>query len=70
MYVLFRVVGKIVGASLGAVMMKAPETVKKYIGFTLVPQAGVAIGLSLITAEKLPAYGPTIRAVILCGPLI
>lgn len=69
-YVIFRVVGKIAGASLGAILTKAPETVKKYIGFTLIPQAGVAIGLSLIASQTIPEYGQTIRAVILCGTLI
>lgn len=70
LYIVLRVAGKILGASTGAAIMKAPDTVKKYIGFTLVPQAGVAIGLSLIAAQKLPTYGPTIRAVILCGTLV
>lgn len=70
LYVVFRVIGKIAGASLGAIITKAPETVKKYIGFTLVPQAGVAIGLSLIASQTLPDYGQTIRAVVLCGTLI
>lgn len=69
-YLLVRVIGKMAGASLGAWLMKAPETVKKYLGFTLIPQAGVAIGLSLIAANTLPAYGATIRAVILCATLI
>ncbi len=70
LYIILRVIGKILGASAGACVMKAPTAVKKYIGFTLVPQAGVAIGLSLIAAQKLPTYGPTIRAVILCGTLV
>lgn len=70
LYLIFRVAGKVIGASLGSAIMKAPEMVKKYIGFTLVPQAGVAIGLSLIAARTLPEYGQTIRAVILCGTLI
>ena len=69
-YVIFRVVGKIAGASIGAIIMKAPDTVKKYIGFALVPQAGVAIGLSLIASQEIPSFGATIRAVILCGTLI
>ena len=50
--------------------MKAPDTTKKYLGFTLIPQAGVAIGLSLIASQSMPAYGQTIRAVVLCGTLI
>lgn len=70
LYVVSRVIGKIAGASLGAVVMKAPNTVKKYIGFTLIPQAGVAIGLSLIASQAVPAYGQTIRAVVLCATMI
>lgn len=69
-YVVVRVIGKVSGASLGAVLMKAPETVRKYLGLTLVPQAGVAIGLSLIAAQTLPEFGQTIRAVVLCATLI
>ncbi|HHV59018.1 MAG TPA: cation:proton antiporter [Clostridiaceae bacterium] len=70
LYLTVRVIGKVAGASLGAYMMKAEETVKKYIGWTLIPQAGVAIGLSLIASNTLPEYGKTIRTVILCATLI
>ena len=69
-YVVVRVIGKVSGASFGAALMKAPETVRKHLGLTLIPQAGVAIGLSLIAAQTLPEYGSTIRAVILCATLI
>ena len=69
-YILFRVAGKILGASFGATIAKAPDTIKKYIGLTLIPQAGVAIGLSLIASQVLPEYGATIRAVILCATFI
>jgi Kef-type K+ transport system membrane component KefB len=70
MYVIVRVIGKVLGASLGSVLMKSSETVKKYLGLTLIPQAGVAIGLSLIASQTLPEYGQTIRAVVLCATLI
>lgn len=71
LYVTCRVIGKVAGAYIGAAIMKAPETVRKYLGFTLVPQAGVAIGLSLIASNTLPAeLGQTIRTVILCATLI
>ncbi len=69
-YLIIRVIGKVAGASIGAIIMKAPDTVKKYIGLTLIPQAGVAIGLSLIASNTLPEYGKTIRAVVLCATLI
>lgn len=45
-YVIFRVVGKYVGAFTGASITKSEPKVKKYLGLTLVPQAGVAIGLA------------------------
>lgn len=45
-YLLARVVGKISGASLGAILGQAPDKVKKYIGFGLLPQSGVAIALA------------------------
>lgn len=70
LYVVVRVIGKVSGAWFGAVLSKAPAVVKKYIGLTLVPQAGVAIGLSLIASQTLPEYGVTIRAVILCATFI
>lgn len=70
LYIICRVIGKVFGAYIGAVIMKAPETVRKYIGFTLIPQAGVAIGLSLIAAQLLPEYGQTVRAVILSATFI
>ena len=70
LYIVSRVVGKVAGAYMGSVIGKAEPTVKKYIGYTLVPQAGVAIGLSLIAAQQLPQFGDTIRAVVLCATLI
>ena len=58
------------GAWLGAVISKCQKTVKKYLGFMLIPQAGVAIGLSLLAIKIVPQYGDTIRAVVLCATLI
>lgn len=69
-YVVLRVVGKWVGAALGARVMKADANIQKYLGPALIPQAGVAIGLSFLAQQVVPQYGATIRAVILCGTLI
>ena len=69
-YIVLRVLGKMFGASLGGVLCKCEKGVRKYLGPCLLPQAGVAIGLSLAAAEVVPQYGSEIRAVILCGTLI
>lgn len=69
-YIVLRVVGKMAGAWAGAVIMKAPANVKKYLGPTLIPQAGVAIGLSLVAESVIPEHASVIRAVVLCATLI
>ncbi len=46
LYISGRTIGKTIGSRLGARLTGAPETVKKYLPFCLLSQAGVAIGLS------------------------
>ena len=69
-YIVLRVVGKVAGASVGAVMSNAPADVKKWLGYALVPQAGVAIGLSLAASRVVPEMASEIRAVVLCATLV
>ena len=69
-YILFRVLGKMFGATLGGIAARADKNIKKYLGPALIPQAGVAIGLSLAAASVLPEHASEIRAIILCGTLI
>ena len=69
-YIVLRVLGKIFGAALGASVCKCEKEVQKYLGPCLLPQAGVAIGLSLAAADVVPSYASEIRAIILCGTLI
>lgn len=45
-YVICRSLGKYFGAYLGGAVTKADKNVKKYLGITLLPQAGVAIGMA------------------------
>ena len=70
LYVVFRVAGKWAGAGFGAVLCRADSRITKYLGPALIPQAGVAIGLSLVATQVVPEYGAAIRAIILCGTLI
>lgn len=69
-YIFARVIGKVLGAYLGCKIAKSEPIVQKYLGFTLVPQAGVAIGLALLVENALPAYGTQIRTIILAGTVI
>ena len=69
-YVIFRVLGKWLGAYWGASIMKTSDEVKKYLGPALIPQAGVAIGLTFVAQSVVPQYAGSIRAIILCATLI
>ena len=53
-YVLTRLPGEMLGAYIGARISKAPPNVRKYLGLGLAPQAGVAIGLAIISKIYLP----------------
>ena len=51
--------------------VKEEKNIRKYLGVALLPQAGVAIGMSQIVVEALPTeYGEKIRAVVLCATLV
>lgn len=70
-YILARSLGKFTGAAMGCKITKTDDNVAKYLGFTLFPQAGVAIGLSLIAEHMLPApYGTELRAIVLAATVI
>lgn len=65
LYVIFRTAGKSIGASFGAWLTKAPESVRKYLPFCLLSQAGVAIGLSISAGNSFyDTIGPTILLII------
>lgn len=69
-YIIFRVLGKIIGAAAGAKLSRVQPVVGKWLGFTLIPQAGVAIGLASVAMDVVPEHGTQIRAIILCGTVI
>lgn len=68
-YILSRCVGKYYGARESARMMRCPPKVVKYLGVTLWPQAGVALGMC-VTAAQLPGDGPLIRNIVLFAVLV
>lgn len=68
-YILSRSAGKYLGAGLGAKAMKCQPTIVKYLGVTLLPQAGVALGMSIM-AESLGPEGMIIRNIVLFAVLI
>jgi len=67
-FVFMRIAGKISGAYIGGIISKAPEAITRYLGLILVPQAGVAIGLSLLITPQSSYFD--FRSIILNVTLI
>lgn len=68
-YIIARSLGKWLGARMGADIAKCEPNIKKYLGITLLPQAGVALGMS-ISALEIGETGVVIRNIVLFGVLI
>lgn len=68
-YILFRSLGKIEGAKFAAHMTHCEPQIQKYLGITLLPQAGVSLGMSL-TAMSLGPTGVVIRNIALFAVLV
>ena len=75
-YLISRVIGKYLGAFTGATITKCEPQIKKYLGLTLVPQAGVAIGLATSSSkmfmlnETTQKAGALIIAIVLTSTLV
>jgi Kef-type K+ transport system membrane component KefB len=54
LYLVFRIAGKLLGASMGATVARSPKVVKKYIGLGLLSQVGVAVGLAITVSKEFP----------------
>lgn len=68
-YIIFRSLGKYFGAYASAKMTKCEPQICKYLGITLLPQAGVALGMCT-TAMQLGEAGKLIRNITLFAVLI
>lgn len=69
LYIIFRCAGKYLGAYVGTTITGCEPKVRKWLGVTLFPQAGVALGMSVEVASW-GAEGALIRNIVLFGVLI
>ncbi|MBE6956614.1 MAG: cation:proton antiporter [Ruminococcaceae bacterium] len=69
-YILFRSAGKIAGSYISTKWTHCPPATCKYLGITLLPQAGVALGMCTLAAKELGAEGSLIRNITLFAVLV
>jgi Kef-type K+ transport system membrane component KefB len=69
-YVALRVIGKVVGAGLGARLAGAEPSVRHWTGLALMPQAGVALGLALLADQRFPELGETLLPLVIASTVV
>lgn len=69
-YILTRALGKYYGSYLSATVTGCTDTAKKYLGYTLLPQAGVALGMCTQASVLGVSEGRMIRNIVLFAVLV
>jgi Kef-type K+ transport system membrane component KefB len=64
-YLIGRATGKFVGAGLATRWLGLEPSVQKYLGFALLAQAGLAVGLTLAISSRYPLWAPVVSTVVL-----
>lgn len=73
LYIAARGAGKYFGSRLGAKAMKMPDTVKKYLGLTLLPHSGVSLvftGIACSTLAAIPELAEIVQGTIAAAAVI
>jgi Kef-type K+ transport system membrane component KefB len=70
LFVLSRVLGKMVGAYLSAKRMNLPAQVRRHLGLCLVSSSSLAIGLTIQVREQFPQYAEQITGLVLAAVIV
>ncbi len=68
-FIIFRSIGKIVGANIGARISNADNITCRWMGAALLPQAGAAMGMALVAANQFPEYRQTLLSVVISSTI-
>lgn len=70
LYVVARAGGKFIGARAGARKAGLSENVQRHLGFGIMSQAGLAIGLTLVVSRRFPDLAPAVSTVVLAAVVV
>lgn len=69
-YVLLRILGRLVGAELGGWLCHADAPTRRWMGPTLLPQAGIAIGMALIASQEFSQFQEVLLPIALGSTVV
>jgi Kef-type K+ transport system membrane component KefB len=64
-YIVSRILGKVLGAGIGGRCSRAGDTTSCWIGIAMLPQAGAAMGMALVAINLLPEYRQVVLSVVI-----
>ncbi|WP_150913890.1 cation:proton antiporter [Marinobacter halotolerans] len=70
-YILLRLAGRVLGGFMSVKLNRSThQTLPSNLGLALTPQAGVAIGMALLAAQRFPQYSDTILPVVVASTIV
>jgi len=69
-YIIFRIIGRLLGGWTGGAISHADPLMRRWMGMALMPQAGVALGMALVTIERRPDLGEIILPVVIASTVL
>ena len=69
-YVALRTFARVVGAEIGGALGRFPKSQRRWMGAALMPQAGVALGMALLAAQRFPELADQIMPIVIASTVI
>lgn len=69
-YVVSRILGRIAGSATGAFLLGGTSVVQRRLGWCLLPQAGVALGLALLASQQLPSIAGALMPLVIASTVM
>ena len=69
-YILCRAFAKQIGAWAGGLISGARPSSRRLIGFTLMPQGGLAIGMALVASNRFPEYRQIMLPIVIASTVV
>jgi Kef-type K+ transport system membrane component KefB len=69
-YIIFRIIGRFLGAWVGGAISHATPLMRRWMGMALMPQAGVALGMALIATHRRPDLADVIFSVVIASTVL
>jgi len=66
-YVVLRAIGSVAGTYAGARLVRAEAPIQRWMGLALLPQAGVALGMALVAAQRFPVLSHDVISTIVAS---